>query len=166
VLLAVDRDGGIAGCQPKTRLYDAFSYRESDLVRPGRPSAGGPVELAGLTLGLVNCYELRFPERARALVAAGAWILTVSAACARGPLKEDHWVTLARARAIENCAYVLAAGARAKDTIGRSMIIDPGGVVRAGLADEPEGLTMTELDTDLIAETRARTRSLPAQGRP
>ncbi|MDR0627709.1 MAG: hypothetical protein LBG11_10735 [Bifidobacteriaceae bacterium] len=161
VLVAVNAVGQVVAIQPKTRLYDAFSYRESEMVRPGPPDAGAPVELAGLRLGLINCYELRFPERARALVAAGAEVLTLSAAWVRGPLKEDHWLTLARARAIENCAYLLAAGTRAKDTIGRSMIIDPGGVIRAGLADEPEGIALAEIDSELVAATRARTASLP-----
>ncbi|MDR2379490.1 MAG: hypothetical protein LBD70_08730, partial [Bifidobacteriaceae bacterium] len=164
VLLAVDADGGVVGAQPKTRLYDAFSYRESEMVRPGGPGAGAPVKLAGLSLGLVNCYELRFPELARGLVAGGAEVLALSAAWVRGPLKEDQWATLARARAIENCVYVLAAGARTRETIGRSMIIDPGGVVRAGLSDEPEALALAEIDTAAIAAARAQAGSAPAPG--
>ncbi|MDR0592898.1 MAG: hypothetical protein LBG60_06515 [Bifidobacteriaceae bacterium] len=165
VLVAVDQDGNPAACQAKTRLYDAFSYRESDFARPGPPHPTRPVDLAGLRLGLVNCYELRFPELARELVLGGAEVLTLSAAWARGPLKEDQWATLARARAIENCAYVLAAGTRAKDTIGHSMIIDPGGVVRAGLSGEPEGLALAEVDTDVIAQTRALVGSVPTSAR-
>ncbi|MDR2567038.1 MAG: hypothetical protein LBC97_13485 [Bifidobacteriaceae bacterium] len=162
VLLAWDPADGIIAVQAKTRLYDAFGGRESAMVRPGEAGMVRPVRLAGLTLGLVNCYELRFPEHARQLARAGAEILTLSAAWARGPLKEDQWATLARARAIENCAYLLAAGTRAKDTIGRSMIIDPAGIIRAGLADEPEGLAIAEIDTDLVAATRARVGSVPA----
>ncbi|MDR1187288.1 MAG: hypothetical protein LBK95_07515 [Bifidobacteriaceae bacterium] len=165
VLLAVDAGGGVVACQPKTRLYDAFAYRESDMVRAGPRLVSGSgsqvVDLAGIAFGLVNCYELRFPELARGMVAAGAQALALGAAWVRGPLKEDQWVTLARARAIENCAYVLAAGTRAKDTIGRSMIIDSGGVVVAGLADEPEGLAVAVIDTDRVAEARTRSRSLP-----
>jgi predicted amidohydrolase len=165
VLLAVDASGQTVACQAKTRLYDAFEYRESGMVRPGPgpgdPDGPRPVALAGVTFGLVNCYELRFPELARHLTGAGAEALALGAAWVRGPLKEDQWVTLARARAIENCAYVLAAGTRAKDTIGRSMVIDPGGVVVAGLADEPQGLALATLDTGRVAEARSRARSLP-----
>ncbi|MDR2374536.1 MAG: hypothetical protein LBD77_10705 [Bifidobacteriaceae bacterium] len=163
VLVAVDADGRVAACQPKARLYDAFAYRESAMVRPGPLTGARPVELAGLRLGLVNCYELRFPELARRLVAAGAEVLALSAAWARGPHKEEQWTALAKARAIENCVYLLAAGARAKDTIGRSMILDPDGVVRAGLGQEPQGLALAEVDTALIAATRQRVGSAPAQ---
>jgi predicted amidohydrolase len=164
VLLAVNQRG-VVTCQAKTRLYDAFNYRESDMVRPGRgpeyDPEPNPVDLAGVRFGLINCYELRFPELARGLIAAGAQALALGAAWTRGPLKEDQWGTLARARAIENCAYVLAAGTRAKDTIGRSMVISPGGVVIAGLADEAEGLAVTTIDTDCVLEARQRAGSMP-----
>ncbi|MDR0366812.1 MAG: hypothetical protein LBH68_08315 [Bifidobacteriaceae bacterium] len=160
VLLAVDSSGQLVACQPKIHLYDAFTFAESDMVRPGSPAAAQVLELAGLKLGLVNCYELRFPERARALALAGAEALTVSAAWVRGPLKEDHWNTLLRARAIENCAYVLAAGTRAKDTIGRSQVIDPGGVTVAGLGVEAEGLATAVVNTGLIESTREATGSV------
>ncbi|MDR2454169.1 MAG: hypothetical protein LBD51_06430, partial [Bifidobacteriaceae bacterium] len=156
VLLAVDADGRQVARQAKTRLYDAFSYRESALARPGPIDAPAPVELGGVLFGLINCYELRFPEHARRLMRAGAEAFALSAAWVRGPFKEDHWVTLARARAIENCAYVLAAGARGGDTIGRSMVVDPTGVVLAGLADQPEGLAFASLEPARVAEARAR----------
>jgi predicted amidohydrolase len=50
----------------------------------------------------MTCYDLRFPEFARGLVDAGADAIAVPSAWVRGPLKEDHWTTLLRARAIEN----------------------------------------------------------------
>ncbi|MDR1117726.1 MAG: hypothetical protein LBL01_00295 [Bifidobacteriaceae bacterium] len=161
VLLAVDAAGREVARQAKTRLYDAFGFSESAMVRPGPAAAPRPVELEGVRFGLVNCYELRFPEHARRLVAAGAEALALGAAWVRGPLKEDQWATLARARAIENCCYVLAAGTRAKDTIGRSMVIDPAGVAVAALADQPQGIALARLDTDRIAEVRDHARSLP-----
>ncbi|MDR2381545.1 MAG: hypothetical protein LBE08_10325 [Bifidobacteriaceae bacterium] len=160
VLVAVDPAGELEYCQAKTKLYDAFDFRESGMVRPGAGDSR-PVQLAGVRFGLVNCYELRFPELARRLVGLGAEALCISAAWVRGPAKEDHWVTLARARAIENSAYVLAAGTRAEDTIGRSMVIDPGGVVIAGLADEPQGIAVAQLDTARLRAVRERTRSAP-----
>jgi predicted amidohydrolase len=161
VLVAVGADGAVLARQAKTRLYDAFAFQESAWVQPGAGGARVPVPLAGLDVGLVNCYELRFPELARELVAAGAGVLAVGAAWARGPGKEDHWNTLTRARAIENCAYVLAAGTRAKDTVGRSAVIDPAGVTRAALGAEPQGIAFAEVDTDLVDATRAVTGSLP-----
>ena len=67
-------------------------------------------ELAGLRIGLLTCYDIRFPELARDLVARGADLLVVPAAWAAGLFKEEHWVTLVRARAIENTVWVAAAG--------------------------------------------------------
>jgi predicted amidohydrolase len=160
VLVAVDADGQTVACRPKTRLYDAFTYRESDLVRPGTAAGRSPFMLAGLRLGMVNCYELRFPECARSLALDGAGVLALGAAWTRGPAKEDQWQTLARARAIENCAYVLASATRTKDTIGRSMIIDPIGTIRAGLGGEPEGLALAQIDTAAIETARDQAGSV------
>jgi apolipoprotein N-acyltransferase len=70
------------------------------------------------------------------LIDAGADVLAVPAAWVRGPLKEDHWVTLLRARAIENTAYVIGAAQTGSHYCGRSMIIDPMGVIVASLGDE------------------------------
>ena len=64
----------------------------------------------------MTCYDLRFPELARALVDRGAEVLVVPAAWVAGPRKVDHWRTLVRARAIENTVYVVAAGQPARAT--------------------------------------------------
>jgi deaminated glutathione amidase len=58
---------------------------------------------------LLLCYELRFPEISRKLTLQGADILILPAAWVAGPLKEEHWETLIRARAIENTVYQIAA---------------------------------------------------------
>ena len=63
----------------------------------------------GLTLGVMTCYDLRFPELARVLVDAGATVLAVPAAWVAGTGKAEAWGDLVRARAIENTAYVVAA---------------------------------------------------------
>ncbi len=107
----------------------------------------------------MTCYDLRFPEFARALVDAGADVLAVPAAWVAGPLKEDHWVTLLRARAIENTVYVTAAAQTGKAYSGRSMIVDPLGVAVAALGDG-EGLATAEVDLQTIAAVRDRNPSL------
>ena len=114
------------------------------------PRATVPVvaDLAGLRVGLLTCYDIRFPELARSLVAQGADLLVVPAAWAAGLFKEEHWVTLVRARAIENTVWVAAAGqvpdpesprTRAPTGIGRSMLVDPMGTVRLDLGPLPGG---------------------------
>ena len=93
------------------------------------------VDLAGWRLGLMTCYDLRFPELARALVDAGAEVLVVPAAWVAGPRKVDHWRTLVRARAIENTVYVVAAAQPAPRYAGHSMVVDPLGDVLAEAGD-------------------------------
>ena len=114
----------------KIHLYDSFGYRESDALTPGR-SEPVTVDLDGLRLGLMTCYDLRFPELARALVDPGADVLVVPAAWVAGPRKVDHWRTLVRARAIENTVYVVAAGQPGPRYTGHSMVVDPLGDVLA-----------------------------------
>ena len=103
--------------------------------------------LAGAAVGMQICYDIRFPELTRALAVGGASLVTVSAAWQAGLFKEEHWVTLLRARAIENTVWVAAVGqvpdpdekpTRAPTGVGRSMLIDPLGVVRADLGPSPE----------------------------
>ena len=85
----------------------------------------------------MTCYDLRFPELARALVDAGAEVLVVPAAWVAGPRKVDHWRTLVRARAIENTVYVVAAGQPGPRYSGHSLVVDPLGDVLAEAEDGP-----------------------------
>ena len=84
----------------------------------------------------MTCYDLRFPELARALVTAGAELLVVPAAWVAGPGKADHWTTLARARAIENTVYVAAAGQPGPRYTGHSMVVAPRGEVLTAAGEE------------------------------
>ncbi len=142
----------------KIHLYDSFGYRESD-----RLSAGDlePVltEVGGLTIGLMTCYDLRFPELARALVDAGAEVLVIPAAWVAGQRKVEHWRTLLRARAIENTAYVVAAAQPAPRYTGHSMVIDPLGDVLAEAGDDDEVITAV-LDREVLEEARRTNPSL------
>jgi predicted amidohydrolase len=157
-LVVVGPDGEVRASYRKVHLYDSFGYRESDrLLRGDLVPVVVPVD--GLTLGLLTCYDLRFPEYARMLVDAGADTLVVPAAWVRGPLKEDHWETLLRARAIENTAYVVAAAQTGRSYVGSSMIVDPMGVTTARLGDE-EGVVTADLTPARLADVRRRNPSL------
>ncbi|WP_214412909.1 carbon-nitrogen hydrolase family protein [Sphaerisporangium fuscum] len=156
--VALDRRGRLQAAYRKIHLFDSFGARESDLVAPGdRPVV---VELAGLRVGLITCYDVRFPELARALVDLGADTFAVMAAWGGGPLKEEHWTTLVRARAIENTTWTIAVGQapnpEAKDAfgVGRSMLVDPMGVVRTDLGPRP-GVQVVEIDPAETAQARA-----------
>ena len=130
-------------------------------VRPGHRRAADARDrrAGGLALGLMTCYDLRFPELARALVAAGAEALVVPAAWVAGPRKVDHWTTLARARAIENTAYVVAVGQPGPRYTGHSIVVDPLGEVLAEAGEKAETLTVT-LDRRVVDEARRTNPSL------
>jgi predicted amidohydrolase len=136
----------------KIHLYDSFGYRESDVLAAG-PIEPATFELAGTTVGVMTCYDLRFPELARRLVDAGAQVVLVPAAWVAGPRKVDHWTTLLRARAIENTAYVVGVGQPAPRYSGHSMVVGPLGEV---LAEGGEGSEVLTLDLDLEAVAAAR----------
>lgn len=164
--VAFDRDGRLAAAYRKIHLFDALGYRESELVAPG-----GEVvlaDLAGLRVGFMTCYDVRFPELARALAVRGADLIVIPAAWAAGLLKEEHWVTLVRARAIENTVWVAAAGqvpdpaepaTRAPTGIGRSMLVDPMGTVRLDLGSGP-GIDAGDVDLGLTTRVRTDLPSL------
>lgn len=155
-------DGSSLGRYEKLHLYDAFHYRESN-KNERAPLLGSFAELclfdfSGMRFGLLNCYDLRFPEMARALVDRGADVLLIGSGWVAGPLKEMHWDTLLRARAIENTCYVVAACQPAPLSVGLSMIVDPGGLSISTVADN-EGLAIARLTAARLADVR---RILPS----
>lgn len=157
-VVAVGADGALLGTYRKVHLYDAFGQRESDRFEPG-PADAAPlvVEVGGLRCGVMTCYDLRFPESARRLVDAGATALLVPAAWAAGEYKADHWRTLLRARAIESCAYVVAAAQQGRGVTGECLVVDPVGVV---LAEATTGAAAADLDPDVVTDVRRRNPSL------
>jgi predicted amidohydrolase len=157
-LLAVDPSGARVATYRKVHLYDAFGYRESDLLAGGAVQAV-TLEVAGWTVGLMTCYDLRFPEQARALVDAGADLVVVPAAWVRGPGKEHHWATLLAARAIENTAYVAGVAKAGSRYCGLTRLLDPMGRVVAGLGEQ-DGSVAAVLDRQRVADVRAINPSL------
>jgi predicted amidohydrolase len=156
-LAVVDRDG-LRASYRKIHLYDSFGYKESDSLLAG---AVEPVlvEVGGLSVGLMTCYDLRFPELARELVARGAELLVVPAAWVAGPGKVEHWRTLALARAIENTAYVAAAGQPGPRYTGHSLVAGPSGEVLAEVGDG-ERLLTASVSRERLEEARRTNPSL------
>ncbi len=178
----VSSSGGVCAVYRKLHMFDVSidgrSYRESDIELPGEEivlsqttsaeTGSDEAGVAGLGLGLAICYDLRFPELFRILTVGGARILALPSAFTL-PTTRDHWEVLVRARAIENQAFVIAAnqvgphpgGLRSG---GRSMIVDPWGVV---LAQAPDGEhhILAELDLERQAEIREQLPAL-AHRRP
>ena len=151
-LVAVRGDGLLAFYR-KQHLYDAFGQTESDWIEAGETGAAATFDVAGIRFGLMTCYDLRFPEVARTLIDQGADALVVPAEWVRGPLKEHHWQTLLAARAIENTSYVIAADHPGSLGVGLSQIIDPQGLVIAGVSSG-EGIAVATVDAAVIGRVR------------
>jgi predicted amidohydrolase len=156
-LVVVDADG-LQASYRKIHLYDSFGYRESDRLTAGEIEPV-MVEVGGVSVGLMTCYDLRFPELARDLVAKGAQLLVVPSAWVAGPGKAHHWRTLAVARAIENTAYVAAVGQPGPRYTGHSLVAGPSGDVVAEVGDGDHVLTAS-IDLEGLDQARADNPSL------
>jgi nitrilase len=164
--LVFDASGRRVARYDKIHLFDvdiperSERYRESSNIEPGRTPV--VVDTPAGRLGLSVCYDVRFPELYRALLAAGAEWYTVPAAFTV-PTGRAHWETLLRARAIENLAWVVAPGqcgrhANGRETWGHSLIVDHWGEIRACL-EAGEGIITVAIDRAAQAAIR---RSFPA----
>ncbi len=161
----VGPDGEIRATYRKVHMFDVVVegtvYNESEHEDAGEELAVSPTA-DGVELGLSICYDIRFPELYRILAIRGARIFTVPAAFTV-PTTRDHWEVLLRARAIEDQAFVVAANQIGEHqpglrSGGRSMIVDPWGIVLA-IAPDREGHIVADLDVDAQARIR---HELPA----
>jgi predicted amidohydrolase len=157
-------DGERRATYRKIHMFDVevgdVSYRESEIEQ-----AGDRIELGdadGTKIGLTICYDLRFPELYRILALRGARVITVPSAFTERTGR-DHWEVLIRARAIENQIFLVAAGQIGSApphyrSYGRSMIVDPWGVV---LAQAPDTECFVSADLDFANQDETR-ESLPS----
>jgi predicted amidohydrolase len=161
-------DGGIAAVYRKIHLFDVHFAHANTSLRESSSVEYGDVDQAIVSatpwggLGLSVCYDVRFPELYRRLVAAGAQLLSIPAAFTLHTGK-DHWHVLLRARAIENQCFVLAAAQQGRHsptrfTYGHSLIVDPWGTVLCEVPDG-EGVAVAELDFASLQKIRT---DLPA----
>jgi predicted amidohydrolase len=156
------KDGAILAAYRKLHLFDVDlasgpSYQESRFSSPGREVVTAALPGAPFTAGLAICYDLRFPELFRALADKGADLIFLPAAFTLATGR-DHWQVLVRARAIENQAYIIApaqwgAHSPGRRSYGRTLIVDPWGVVLAQ-APDAEGFILAELNHDRVARLR------------
>jgi predicted amidohydrolase len=145
--------GRIVGGYRKIRLFDALGFHESDFFGTGSETILFTVR--EFTLGIITCYELRFPELMKKEAMSGARVVVVPAAWARGPLKEEQWQTLLMARAAENTSYVVGVGNAHDAFVGRSMIVDPFGVKVLDLG-YGNRIGEYEIDDSLITQAREK----------
>jgi predicted amidohydrolase len=167
----VGRDGELRGVYRKIHMFDVevdgVVYAESENEQPGDDVVVS--ELAdGVLLGMTVCYDLRFPELYRIAAVRGAQVISVPSAFTLATTR-DHWEVLLRARAIENQCFVVAANQIGTDgggnrAGGRSMIVDPWGLLMA-TAPDTEAAIVADLDFGTLRDIRRRLPSL-AHRRP
>ena len=154
-------DGERLATYRKIHMFDVevgeVTYRESELEQAGDRIVLGDAE--GTSVGLTVCYDLRFPELFRILAVLGVRVITVPSAFTERTGR-DHWEVLIRARAIENQVFMVAAGQIGDApphyrSYGRSMIVDPWGVV---LAQAPDTECFVATDLDFESQDRIRER--------
>jgi len=160
----IDSQGEVEAVYRKIHMFDVdvggVAYRESEHEDPGTEIV---VAHAGdVAVGMTVCYDLRFPELYRILAVRGARVIVVPAAFTLHTGK-DHWEPLLRARAIENQAFIVAPNHFGEapphyHSYGRSMIVDPWGVILATAGDEE---TFIAAELDFALQDRVR-ESLPS----
>ncbi len=149
----LDPSGQLVASYRKIHLF-GFAGGETTVLTAGtEPTL---VDIDGIRFGLATCYDLRFPELFRLLQKQGAEAFVVPATW---PLRRvQHWSLLARARAVENQAYVVALNAvgtqGSVELGGASVVVDPWGVVVAEGGGDQQLLTV-DLDAALVTKTRA-----------
>jgi deaminated glutathione amidase len=148
----IDNNGKISSVYRKLHLYDALGIKESDKMMAGN-MIEKPVKTSVGNLGLMICYDIRFPEMSRILTVKGANILVSPSAWVQGVMKEEHWQTLLKARAIENGSYMIAPNQIGNIFSGRSMAVDPFGVVLLDMGNR-EGMEVVEIDKSRVQKVR------------
>src|ERR671930_2282983 len=152
----IKSNGVLYSVYRKLHLYDALGFRESAKMIAGN-SIEKPVKTPTGNIGLMICYDIRFPEVSRILAINGADILAVPSAWVHGIMKEEHWQTILKARAIENGSYVVAPDQVGHIFSGRSMVVDPFGIITLDMGNR-EGMEVIEIDKSRIQKAR---ESLP-----
>jgi len=148
----VDKNGKIVSTYRKIHLYDALGFKESKklvagkkIIKPTKSSIG--------KMGMMICYDLRFPEMSRILANAGSEILVAPSAWVKGKGKEEHWITINKTRAIENGCYVIAPDQVGNIYCGRSLVVDPFGNILLDMKKK-QGIAVVDIDIDKVKQIR------------
>ena len=148
----INKFGKVVSTYRKIHLYDALGFRESNkmvagskIVKPSKTSVG--------KIGMLICYDLRFPEMSRILASSGSEILVVPSAWVKGKNKEEHWITINKTRAIENGCYVIAPDQVGNIYCGRSLVVDPQGKILLDMKKR-QGISFVNIFVDKVKKTR------------
>ena len=148
----IDKSGKVISTYRKIHLYDALGFRESDKMISGSKITK-PVQTSIGKIGMMICYDLRFPEMSRSLAVAGSEVLVAPSAWVKGNMKEEHWITINKTRAIENGCYVIAPDQVGNIYCGRSLVVDPYGKVLLDMKKK-QGIGLVNIDLNKVKQIR------------
>jgi predicted amidohydrolase len=148
----IDKSGKVISNYRKIHLYDALGFRESDKMTAGSKIAK-PVKTSIGKVGMMICYDLRFPEISRSLAVSGSEVLVVPSAWVKGDMKEEHWLTINKTRAIENGCYVIAPDQVGNIYCGRSVVVDPYGKILLDM-NKKQGIGYADIELKKIKHIR------------
>ena len=150
----MDKNGKVISTYRKIHLYDALGFKESVKLYPGS-SITKPVKTSVGKMGMMICYDLRFPEMSRILASSGSEVLVVPSAWVKGKMKEEHWLTINKTRAIENGCYVISPDQVGNIYCGRSIVVDPYGKILLDMKKR-EGIGIVDISLDEVKQVRQR----------
>ena len=148
----IDKSGKVISTYRKIHLYDALEFRESDKMTAGAKIAK-PVKTSIGKVGMMICYDLRFPEMSRSLASSGSEVLVAPSAWVKGERKEEHWLTINKTRAIENGCYVIAPDQLGNIYCGRSVVVDPYGKILLDMKKK-QGIGYVNIELKKIKQIR------------
>ncbi len=148
----ISKSGKLSSTYRKIHLYDALGFKESTKLEPGSKISKPTMTSLG-KIGMLICYDLRFPEMPRLLAISGSEILVAPSAWVQGKMKEEHWITINKTRAIENGCYVIAPDQVGNIYCGRSLVVDPFGKILLDMKKK-QGIGFVDISTDKIRQTR------------
>ncbi len=150
----IGKNGKVITTYRKIHLYDALGFKESSKLYPGSKIVK-PVKTSAGKMGMMICYDLRFPEMSRILASSGSEILVVPSAWVKGKMKEEHWITINKTRAIENGCYVISPDQVGNIYCGRSLVVDPYGKILLDMKKK-EGIGIVDISLDEVKQVRQK----------
>ena len=151
-VVLINDKGQLVSHYRKLHLYDALGFKESNKLLAGN-KLFSPVASPLGKIGTLVCYDLRFPELSRILALKGSGSLIAPSGWVQGTMKEDHWLIMCKARAIENGVYLIAPNQIGNIFCGRSLIVDPFGIVVTDMGNK-EGFDIVDLNLHRIKVVR------------
>lgn len=148
----INSSGKLVSKYRKVHLYDALGFKESKKLAAGSQLPKPQKSKIG-KIGMMICYDLRFPEMSRKLVTTGTEILVVPSAWVQGEMKEEHWIAINKTRAIENGCFVVSPDQVGNIYCGRSIVVDPFGKVLLDMKKK-QGLAIVKIDESQIKKVR------------